>query len=245
MSDFNVPSLSDLYADVLDFLKARDVDSLTIQKSAVTNPPTGAIKLVRSPVKFQEFSAGVYSDILLDITGGGTGASSASGARTNLGLGTISTQDSNSVNITGGTITSGVNIDAAALTSGLVTQARLGSGSTGAGTKALFDDQTYKTIAAETSFTMAAIQTVGFTAAITEKPTLYPCNGTFNITLPTVVGRNGKRVAVENRSASGVITFIPDAADTIIGQATYIWDFGQYSSIILIADANNNIWYAI
>lgn len=44
----------------------------------------------------------------LAITNGGTGATSASGARTNLGLGTIATQASNNVNLTGGTIT-GIN----------------------------------------------------------------------------------------------------------------------------------------
>jgi hypothetical protein len=41
----------------------------------------------------------------LPITDGGTGASTASGARTNLGLGSIATQDSTAVAITGGSIT--------------------------------------------------------------------------------------------------------------------------------------------
>ena len=40
----------------------------------------------------------------LAIADGGTGASSASGARTNLGLGTIATQDANNVSISGGII---------------------------------------------------------------------------------------------------------------------------------------------
>jgi len=38
------------------------------------------------------------------VTDGGTGASTAAGARTNLGLGTIATQDANNVTITGGSV---------------------------------------------------------------------------------------------------------------------------------------------
>jgi hypothetical protein len=42
---------------------------------------------------------------VLPLANGGTGSSTASGARTNLGLGTIATQNANSVAITGGSIT--------------------------------------------------------------------------------------------------------------------------------------------
>ena len=49
--------------------------------------------------------AGTPTTLPLGIDVGGTGATTASGARTNLGLGTIATQDASAVAITGGSIT--------------------------------------------------------------------------------------------------------------------------------------------
>ena len=46
----------------------------------------------------------------LAIADGGTGASTASGARTNLGLGTLATQNANAVNITGGNVVANVTV---------------------------------------------------------------------------------------------------------------------------------------
>jgi trimeric autotransporter adhesin len=50
---------------------------------------------------------------IVAISNGGTGAGTASGARTNLGLGSIATQDANAISVTGGSI-DGVNIGASA-----------------------------------------------------------------------------------------------------------------------------------
>lgn len=76
-------------------------------------------------------NAGANSDITslsglttpLTLTQGGTGANSASGARTNLGLGDMATQTSSTVSITGGTITG-------------ITDLAIADGGTGASTAA-------------------------------------------------------------------------------------------------------------
>lgn len=68
--------------------------------------------------------SGLPDGLVVPITKGGTGATTAAGARSNLGLGTVATQDANAVNFTGGTL-NGVAITAstAALTSGTISAA--------------------------------------------------------------------------------------------------------------------------
>jgi len=71
----------------------------------VNNQTIGGTKTFSSPIVGSVTgTAGNVSGIVA-IANGGTNASTASGARTNLGLGTISTQDASSVAITGGSIT--------------------------------------------------------------------------------------------------------------------------------------------
>lgn len=77
---------------------------------------------------------------VLAVAQGGTGSNTASGARTNLGLGTISTQNSNAVSITGGTLT-GVNLSSSnvTITGGSITgitDLAIADGGTGASTAA-------------------------------------------------------------------------------------------------------------
>jgi len=68
----------------------------------------------------------------LAVADGGTGASNASGARTNLGLGTIATQDASSVSITGGSIT-GVTFSGSFSGMTLVESTTLATGNAAAG----------------------------------------------------------------------------------------------------------------
>jgi hypothetical protein len=71
----------------------------------VNNQTIGGTKTFSSPIVGSVTgTAGNVSGVVA-IANGGTNASTASGARTNLGLGTISTQDASSVAITGGSIT--------------------------------------------------------------------------------------------------------------------------------------------
>jgi hypothetical protein len=112
MADWNKPALTDSYANFLTFLAARDTDAaLMFNGTSPTNTPTGAIgqATVSSNMKFQKYNGTTWVDQALDVTGGGTGGTTAATARTGLGLGTMSTQASSAVSITGGAI-SGVTV---------------------------------------------------------------------------------------------------------------------------------------
>lgn len=105
MADWNSPTLLTDYDLVLDDLMDRDVDAATLFASNPTNPPTSAVRYNRGTNKFQEWDGATWVD--MDVASG-------------LGLGTMSSQDSNAVAITGGTIGGTVDIDASRLTSGLI-----------------------------------------------------------------------------------------------------------------------------
>lgn len=79
----------------------RSDGSTAINTGDITNQMLTDIRWIASSNHFRLVSAaGVTS-----ISNGGTGSSSASGARTNLGLGSIATQAAGAVAITGGTVT--------------------------------------------------------------------------------------------------------------------------------------------
>jgi hypothetical protein len=129
MADWNRPTLTDLYTDVLTtHLAGKDVDAVTLisNTAIVSNLPVGAMRYDRTNDLFAEWNGSSFVTVPISIAGGGTGASSAAGARGALGLGTMATQDSNAVSITGGSI-SGISLDASTIGSGVIALARGGT----------------------------------------------------------------------------------------------------------------------
>ena len=81
-----------------------------INGNSVLNATTlGAGVVSSSLTSVGTITGGVWQGTSISISYGGTGAATASGARTNLGLGTMAVQNANNVNITGGNI-SGVTM---------------------------------------------------------------------------------------------------------------------------------------
>lgn len=105
MADWTQPTLVDQWQDILDKLKARQIDGITMFKDPSMNTPTGAIRLERTTMILQEWDGTNWVTVVISLAGGGTGANTPEGARANLGIGTLGAQDSDDVNITGGVIT--------------------------------------------------------------------------------------------------------------------------------------------
>lgn len=144
-ANWNNPTVSSSYTNVPSEIKTRDEDSITmVGGTAPSNLPVGAIRYVRATDKFQEWDGAAWNDKVLSLAGGGTGAATAAGARSALGLGSIATQSAAAVALTGGSI-SGVSLVASDLSSGTVPSARLGSGTANIN-KVLRGDQTWSQI---------------------------------------------------------------------------------------------------
>jgi len=104
MADWSKPTITSNYVTFVDEVKDRDFDAISLQYNALVNPPNASVKLVRSPVKFQQWMTGAWNELTLSVEGGGTGQTSIAGFRTSLGLGSMAYQNSNAIAVTGGTI---------------------------------------------------------------------------------------------------------------------------------------------
>lgn len=251
MANWSLPTIGSDYLDVLDLLHGKDVNAGTLfsdSLAAATNIPTGAIRYNRALDKFQEWDGAAWVDQGISIAGGGTGSTTAAGARTNLGLGTMATQAASGVAITGGTI-SGVTISGlnatTAFSSGTVPTARLGSGVADA-TKFLRGDQSWQviTISSVTWTLLPKIAAYTVTVGDVNGKTIVLCDGTFQLDLPAA-NNGGITVPVQGlrvvNIGTGVITIVP-ASGTIIGAASFEFDFGQWSSLEIVPRASDNNW---
>lgn len=127
MSNWNLPTITSGYLDFVTEMNDKFVDAGTIGYGAPTNLPEHAMRFNRSTNIFEEWVGGGWIPKVIGIAGGGTGGSDPAAARAALGLGSMSVQNSNAVNITGGSIT-GVNLNADAITAGILALARGGTG---------------------------------------------------------------------------------------------------------------------
>jgi len=123
MANWNNPALTSLYVDFLAELKARDVDVAIMSfAGGATNIPLNTIRFERTTAVFQEWLGPVlgWQNKIIGPAGGGTGT-------TSIALGTMASQNSNAVAITGGTI-SGTALNGSDISSGIVALARGGTG---------------------------------------------------------------------------------------------------------------------
>jgi hypothetical protein len=98
--DWADPLLTDTYVNFRLMLQGRDVDAATMVTPAANIPTNYKIW---DTDHFENYNGAGWDDLVIGLSGGGTGAANAANARTNLGLGTMATQNAAAVTITGGT----------------------------------------------------------------------------------------------------------------------------------------------
>lgn len=173
---------------------------------------------------------------VLLLAKGGTGASTAAGARTALGLGTIATQAASSVAVTGGAI-NGTPIGGTTPAAGAFTT--LSCSTTGI----TFPDATVQTTASTGSYS-ATVQSISAntTVAASQNALLVKCNAlsaAFTVTLPTAVGVTGKTFHIKKTDTSAfAVTIATTSSQTIDGVAT-VAVYSQYDSITVYSDGAN------
>lgn len=173
---------------------------------------------------------------VLLLAKGGTGASTAAGARTALGLDTIATQAASSVAVTGGTI-NGTPIGGTTPAAGAFTT--LSCSTTGI----TFPDATVQTTASIGSYS-ASVQSISAntTVAASQNALLVACNAlsaAFTVTLPTAVGVTGKTFHIKKTDTSAfAVTIATTSSQTIDGVAT-VAVYSQYDSITVYSDGAN------
>ena len=151
---------------------------------------------------------GTPTALPLPVAVGGTGATTAPGARTNLGLGTISVQDANSVVVTGGSI-NGTSIGGTTASTGAFTTGTFGLGAVGTPSITFTGDT-------DTGIWSPGVNQVSISTTGVER---FAINGAGNASLLAVSTEDRSFQVGEGRTGDGN-SFID-----LVGDATYT-DYG-------------------
>jgi len=244
MADWTRPTPVSNYIDFVDEVRQRDIDSASLFKVDPSNISSGFVRYSRTLNRFQEWNGTIWVDLILSVAGGGTGTTTPGGIFALLGLGTMSQQNSNNVNISGGVLAgagSGLyGLNAANLSGGTVPLARLGTGTPNTNTF-LRGDNTWAVVVVDIPYAVGDANAT-FNAYVNTFFNL----GTpaANVLMPTVVGNMGKIIGLIKR-ANNTWVVNTQPGETILGQNPYFFDWPQYSSLVLKADANGNKWDVI
>ena len=92
MADWRLPTLRVRYEDFLTIMKERDVDALTMT-GGDSNRPSNARRWNDATNRFERWDGTQWVGMVTSVSGGGTGASNASAARTNLGIKDVATRN--------------------------------------------------------------------------------------------------------------------------------------------------------
>jgi hypothetical protein len=176
-------------------------------------------------------AAGTWQGSVVALAYGGTGASTAATARTNLGLGTIATQASSSVSITGGSISG-------------ITDLALADGGTNASLTASAGAVTYSTSSA---LALTAVGTSGqvLTSAGTSAPTWTSQSSLSVGSASTATNQSGGSVNATTGAFSGAVSVSGTGAITLAtsGDITCYRSGGTTGVIFLNSAGNRYLYY--
>ena len=183
----------------------------TLTNKTLTSPDINTPDIDGGTIDGATISGGSVSGITdLAVADGGTGASNASGARTNLGLGTIATQDADSVNIDGGAI-DGTPIGANSASTGEFTTVTA-SGDVAVDTDTLFVDVSTDRVGINNASPTAPLDVIGSPGTLAEFRDGVSSN--------FLVQTSGNKTTIGNAAGSSQLALMASNTEAIVIDAS-------------------------